>query len=58
MEPNKEQLIDLYRMLVKIRTFEERVAELYWETKSPVFNIAADPLPGEMHLYSGQEAVL
>jgi TPP-dependent pyruvate/acetoin dehydrogenase alpha subunit len=57
MEPTKEQLLDLYRMLVKIRTFEESVGELYWENKSPVFNIAADPLPGEMHLYSGQEAV-
>ena len=57
MEPTKEQLIELYRMMVKIRTFEERVAELYWENKSPVFNIAADPVPGEMHLYSGQEAV-
>jgi pyruvate dehydrogenase E1 component alpha subunit len=57
MEPSKEQLIDLYRMMVKIRTFEERVGELYWENKSPAFNIAADPLPGEMHLYSGQEAV-
>jgi TPP-dependent pyruvate/acetoin dehydrogenase alpha subunit len=57
MEPNKEQLIELYRMMVKIRTFEERVAEVYWEDKTPVFNIAADLMPGEMHLYSGQEAV-
>ncbi|HID87509.1 MAG TPA: thiamine pyrophosphate-dependent dehydrogenase E1 component subunit alpha [Anaerolineae bacterium] len=57
MELSKEQLIDLYRMMVKIRTFEERVAELYWENKTPVFNIAADPLPGEMHLYNGEEAV-
>lgn len=57
MEPNKDQLIDLYRMMVRIRTFEERVGELYWADKTPVFNIAADPLPGEMHLYSGQEAV-
>ncbi|MFQ6058902.1 MAG: thiamine pyrophosphate-dependent dehydrogenase E1 component subunit alpha [Anaerolineae bacterium] len=57
MELGKEQLLDLYRTMVKIRTFEERVAEIYWEGKSPVFNIAADPMPGEMHLYSGEEAV-
>lgn len=57
MALSKEQLLDLYRMMVKIRTFEERVGELYWENKSPVFNIASDPLPGEMHLYSGEEAV-
>lgn len=53
----KEELIRLYRLMVRIRTFEETVAELYWEGKTPVFNIAAGPIPGEMHLYSGQEAV-
>ncbi|MDW8065710.1 MAG: thiamine pyrophosphate-dependent enzyme, partial [Anaerolineae bacterium] len=53
----KEELIQLYRLMVRIRTFEETVAELYWEGKTPVFNIAAGPIPGEMHLYSGQEAV-
>jgi len=47
----------MYTSMLKIRRFEERVAELYWESKAPVFNIAADPLPGEMHLYNGEEAV-
>jgi TPP-dependent pyruvate/acetoin dehydrogenase alpha subunit len=44
-------------MLVKIRTFEERVGAMYYEEKLPAFDIAAGPIPGEMHLYSGQEAV-
>jgi TPP-dependent pyruvate/acetoin dehydrogenase alpha subunit len=57
MALTKDDLLDLYRMLVKIRTFEERVGEMYYEGKLPAFDIAAGPIPGEMHLYSGQEAV-
>ncbi len=57
MALSRETLLQLYEMMVKIRTFEERVAEIYYEGKQPVFNIAAGPVPGEMHLYSGQEAV-
>ena len=30
---------------------------MYYEGKLPAFDIAAGPIPGEMHLYSGQEAV-
>lgn len=54
---SQETLLNLYKMLVKIRTFEERVGEMYYEEKLPAFDIAAGPIPGEMHLYSGQEAV-
>lgn len=57
MAVEKQKLVSMYTSMLTIRLFEERVAELYWENKTPVFNIAADPLPGEMHLYSGQEAV-
>jgi len=57
MALSQETLLDLYRMLVRIRTFEERVGEMYYEEKLPAFDIAAGPIPGEMHLYSGQEAV-
>jgi pyruvate dehydrogenase E1 component alpha subunit len=57
MALDQQTLLDLYRMLVKIRTFEERVGEMYYEGKLPAFDIAAGPIPGEMHLYSGQEAV-
>lgn len=57
MEVAREKLVELYRLMVRIRTFEETVGGLYWEGKTPVFNIAAGPIPGEMHLYSGEEAV-
>lgn len=57
MEIAREKLVELYRLMVRIRTFEETVGGLYWEGKTPVFNIAAGPIPGEMHLYSGEEAV-
>jgi TPP-dependent pyruvate/acetoin dehydrogenase alpha subunit len=57
MAVDKEELLSLYSSMLKIRRFEERVTELYWENKSPIFNIAADPVPGEMHLYLGEEAV-
>jgi pyruvate dehydrogenase E1 component alpha subunit len=43
----KEKLIDMYRMMVRIRTFEERVAKEF----------AAGNIPGYVHLYAGQEAV-
>ena len=57
MALDRNTLLDLYRMIVKIRTFEERVGAMYYEGKLPAFDIAAGPIPGEMHLYSGQEAV-
>ena len=57
MALSKEQLQDLYRRMVRIRTFEDRVAEIYWEDKTPAFDIGAGTIPGEMHLYQGQEAV-
>lgn len=43
----KEKLIEMYRSMVRIRTFEERVAKEF----------TAGTIPGAAHLYSGQEAV-
>ena len=57
MEVSQEKLIALYRSMVRIRTFEDRVAEIYWEDKTPAFDIGAGAIPGEMHLFQGQEAV-
>lgn len=57
MEIPKEHLVDMYSMMVKIRYFEERLREIYFEGKQPVFDIAAGPVPGEMHLAAGQEPV-
>ncbi len=57
MEVPKETLVALYRSMLRIRRFEDRVAEIYWEGKTPAFDIGAGTIPGEMHLYQGQEAV-
>jgi len=43
----KERLIDMYRVMLRIRTFEERVCKEF----------AAGHIPGFVHLYSGEEAI-
>lgn len=43
----KEELLRMYRKMLEIRLFEEKVFELY----------AQGLIPGTIHLYSGQEAV-
>jgi pyruvate dehydrogenase E1 component alpha subunit len=47
MAIEKEKLIDMYRVMVRIRTFEERVVKEF----------AAGNIPGAAHLYAGEEAV-
>lgn len=47
MDLTNEQLIEIYTTMVKIRTFENRVAELFADGK----------IPGFVHLYVGEEAV-
>jgi TPP-dependent pyruvate/acetoin dehydrogenase alpha subunit len=54
---NSETCLEMYRQMVRIRVFEETLAKIYLEGKTPVFDIAAGPLPGEMHLAAGQEPV-
>jgi pyruvate dehydrogenase E1 component alpha subunit len=49
--------IDLYRMMVLIRTYEEAIRREYHVDKQPVFDIGAGQIPGEMHLSAGQEPV-
>jgi TPP-dependent pyruvate/acetoin dehydrogenase alpha subunit len=48
---------ELLRQMVRARVFEEAMAEVYMEGKTPAFDIAAGPVPGEMHLAAGQEPV-
>jgi pyruvate dehydrogenase E1 component alpha subunit len=43
----KEKLIDMYRVMVRIRTFENRVYKEF----------AAGHIPGFVHLYAGEEAI-
>lgn len=50
-------LLQMYRDMVTIRLYEETMAQAYMEGKTPAFNIAAGPVPGEMHLAAGQEPV-
>lgn len=46
MDIEREKLIDMYRKMIRIRTFEERARKEF----------AAGKIPGFVHLYSGQEA--
>lgn len=55
--PSNETLRDMHYQLVRIRLFEETVQKVYFEGKTPAFDIAAGPVPGEMHLAAGQEPV-
>jgi TPP-dependent pyruvate/acetoin dehydrogenase alpha subunit len=48
---------DLYRMMVRIRTYEEAIRREYYEGKTPAFDIGAGQIPGEIHLAAGQEPV-
>jgi pyruvate dehydrogenase E1 component alpha subunit len=47
MAVEKEKLIDMYRTMVRIRTFEERVKKEF----------AAGHIGGFVHLYAGEEAI-
>ena len=47
MEISNEKMIEMYMVMTKIRTFENRVSELF----------AAGKVPGFVHLYVGEEAV-
>jgi len=46
MAIEKEKLIDMYRMMVRIRTFEQKMGD----------DFAAGKIPGFVHLSAGQEA--
>jgi len=57
MENNNESiLLDLYKKMYKIRKYEETLAKIYYEGKSPLFDISSGPIPGELHLSMGQES--
>jgi len=47
MAIEKEKLIDMYRVMVRIRTFENRANKEF----------AAGNIPGFVHLYAGEEAI-
>ncbi len=45
----------MYENMMVSRFFEEAMESIYMEGKTPVFNMAEGPIPGEMHLSNGQE---
>lgn len=57
MTPTKAQTLWMYENMVVSRRFEEAIEKVYMEGKTPAFNMANGPIPGEMHLSNGQEPV-
>jgi TPP-dependent pyruvate/acetoin dehydrogenase alpha subunit len=55
--PDDAVLREMHRQMLRSRIFEETLVEVYMEGKTPAFDIAAGPVPGEMHLSAGQEPV-
>ncbi|HVA38241.1 MAG TPA: thiamine pyrophosphate-dependent dehydrogenase E1 component subunit alpha [Candidatus Dormibacteraeota bacterium] len=55
MLPTREQKLWMYERMVASRYFEDTIEAIYLEGKTPVFNMASGPIPGEMHLSKGQE---
>ena len=55
--PSADTLRELHRQMVRARVYEETLQQVYLEGKTPAFDIAAGPVPGEMHLAAGQEPV-
>lgn len=55
MQPDAAQRLWMYRTMVKSRAYEDAIKPAYLEGKQPLFNMAKGPIPGEMHLSSGQE---
>ena len=47
----------MYKTMFLSRRFEETIEKIYLEGKTPAFNMANGPIPGEMHLSNGQEPV-
>ena len=55
MTPTKSQLLWMYACMAKARYYEDTMAAVYMEGKTPKFDIGAGTVPGEMHLAAGQE---
>lgn len=55
MKPDTAQWHWMYEQMLVSRFFEEAIEGIYMEGKTPAFNMAKGPIPGEMHLSNGQE---
>lgn len=57
MTATHAQRLWMYEQMILSRYLEDQLIAIYLEGKQPVFDWAAGPLPGELHLSYGQEAV-
>ena len=55
MAPSREQLLWMYETMVTARYYEQTMVDAYLEGKKPRFDMSKGPIPGEMHLATGQE---
>jgi len=55
IEPSRDELMWMYFNMVLSRRYERMMDRVYMEGKSPVFDMAKGPVPGQMHLSDGQE---
>lgn len=55
MTPDRETALWMLRHMLLSRHYENALKAAYMEGKTPRFNMANGPIPGEMHLSSGQE---
>ncbi|MDH4871601.1 thiamine pyrophosphate-dependent dehydrogenase E1 component subunit alpha [Pseudomonas sp. BN515] len=53
--PSDDQRRWMLEQMLVSRYLEESIERIYMEGKTPVFNMANGPVPGEMHLSNGQE---
>lgn len=53
--PSNDQRRWMFEQMLVSRYLEESIERIYMEGKTPVFNMANGPIPGEMHLSNGQE---
>ncbi|MEM1264024.1 MAG: thiamine pyrophosphate-dependent dehydrogenase E1 component subunit alpha [Pseudomonadota bacterium] len=55
MQPDKTTQLWMLETMLVSRAYEDAIKAAYMEGKTPRFNMADGPIPGEMHLSSGQE---
>lgn len=53
--PTRDQQLWMFAAMARSRYFEQQMATIYLEGKRPIFDLARGPIPGEMHLSTGQE---
>jgi pyruvate dehydrogenase E1 component alpha subunit len=53
--PQVHQQLWMFETMARSRYFEDQMASIYLEGKRPIFDLARGPIPGEMHLSTGQE---